>query len=133
MVIGKQQAEQGDAIVSESTASVARFKRNTLGRDFVIADIHGAFDLLVIALAEIDFDPEVDRIFSTGDLIDRGESSHRCTEFISLPYFHSTLGNHESMLLDLCMQPSKMDLDGGWGFQMKNAKKFWKRYARFLM
>ena len=101
MVIGKQQAEQGDAIVSESTASVARFKRNTLGRDFVIADIHGAFDLLVIALAEIDFDPEVDRIFSTGDLIDRGESSHRCTEFISLPYFHSTLGNHESMLLDL--------------------------------
>jgi serine/threonine protein phosphatase 1 len=87
--------------VSESTARVAKFKRNTLGRDFVIADIHGAFDLLVIAMAEIDFDPDADRIFSTGDLIDRGDSSHRCTEFIALPYFHSILGNHESMLLDL--------------------------------
>ena len=99
----KMPATQGETVVSESTARVARFKRNTLGRDFVVADIHGAFDLLVIAMAEIDFDPEVDRIFSTGDLIDRGDSSHRCTEFIALPYFHSTLGNHESMLLDLYM------------------------------
>lgn len=88
-------------MASESKACVSRFKRNTMGRDFVVADIHGAFDLLVIAMAEIDFDPEVDRIFSTGDLIDRGDSSDRCTEFIALPYFHSTLGNHESMLLDL--------------------------------
>lgn len=102
-VTGKREAKQDDAIVSESTACVARFKRNTSGRDFVVADIHGAFDLLVIAMAEIDFDPDVDRIYSTGDLIDRGDSSHRCAEFIALPYFHSTLGNHESMLLDLYM------------------------------
>lgn len=104
LVIDKRQVTQGDStIVSESTARVARFKRNTLGRDFVVADIHGVFDLLVIAMAEIDFDPDVDRIFSTGDLIDRGDSSQRCTEFIALPYFHSTLGNHEAMLLELYM------------------------------
>lgn len=84
-----------------SGVRVKRFGRNTNGRDFVVADIHGAFDLLVIAMAEIDFDPEADRIFSTGDLIDRGDSSERCAEFIALPYFHSTLGNHEAMLLDL--------------------------------
>lgn len=90
-----------NATVGESTARVGRYKRNTQGRDFVVADIHGAFDLLLIAMAEIDFDPEVDRIFSTGDLIDRGDSSDRCAEFITLPYFHSTLGNHEAMLLDL--------------------------------
>jgi serine/threonine protein phosphatase 1 len=101
LVNNKSQAKQSDAIVSESTACVARFKRNTSGRDFVVADIHGAFDLLVIAMAEVDFDPNADRMFSTGDLIDRGDSSHRCAEFIALPYFHSTLGNHESMLLDL--------------------------------
>ena len=99
--IGKWPNKQDKAIISEPTARIARFKRNTLGRDFVVADIHGAFDLLVIAMAEIDFDPCVDRIFSTGDLIDRGDSSHRCAEFIALPYFHSILGNHESMLLDL--------------------------------
>lgn len=103
LVIDKGQTKQGDAVVSESTARVARFKRNISGRDFVVADIHGAFDLLVIAMAEVDFDPDADRVFSTGDLIDRGDSSHRCTEFIALPYFHSTLGNHESMLLDLYM------------------------------
>lgn len=89
--------------VGESTSRVQRFKRNTAGRDFVVADLHGAFDLLIIAMAEVDFDPEVDRVFSTGDLIDRGDSSHRCVEFIALPYFHSTLGNHEAMLLDLYM------------------------------
>jgi len=99
--IDQWQADQGDPIVSKSTGCVSRFKRNTLGRDFVVADIHGAFDLLVIAMAEVDFDPEVDRIFSTGDLIDRGDSSERCKEFIALPYFHSILGNHESMLLNL--------------------------------
>jgi serine/threonine protein phosphatase 1 len=101
LVGDKKQTKQCNTIVAESTACVARFKRNTLGRDFVVADIHGAFDLLVIAMAEVDFDPDVDRIFSTGDLIDRGDSSHRCIEFIALPYFHSVLGNHESMLLDL--------------------------------
>jgi serine/threonine protein phosphatase 1 len=101
MLTGKSEDKQDVEIVPTSSVRVSRFKRNTLGRDFVIADIHGAFDLLVIAMAEIDFDPEVDRIFSTGDLIDRGDSSGRCTEFIALPYFHSTLGNHESMLLDL--------------------------------
>jgi serine/threonine protein phosphatase 1 len=90
-----------NTVVAESTPRIHRFKRNLAGRDFVVADIHGSFDLLVIAMAEIDFNPEIDRIFSTGDLIDRGDSSERCAEFISLPYFHSTLGNHESMLLDL--------------------------------
>ncbi len=100
-LIDKSPNKNGDAMIAESTARVSRFKRNTKGRDFVVADIHGAFDLLVIAMAEIDFDPEVDRIFSTGDLIDRGDTSHRCTEFIALPYFHTTMGNHESMLLDL--------------------------------
>lgn len=94
-------SSQSGATVGESTRQVSRFKRNTQGRDFVVADIHGAFDLLLIAMAEIDFDPDVDRIFSTGDLIDRGDSSNRCAEFIALPYFHSTQGNHEAMLLDL--------------------------------
>jgi serine/threonine protein phosphatase 1 len=98
---GAEQAQHPDATVGASTARVGRYKRNTLGRDFVVADIHGAFDLLLIAMAEIDFDPAVDRIFSTGDLIDRGDSSERSAEFIALPYFHSTLGNHEAMLLEL--------------------------------
>jgi serine/threonine protein phosphatase 1 len=132
LVINKSKSAQADTIAAESTARVSRFKRNTLGRDFVIADIHGAFDLLVIAMAEIDFDPEVDRIFSTGDLIDRGDSSHRCTEFIALPYFYTTLGNHESMLLDLYKNgdPSESLLEYvaqfngfGWWLGVSNEKR----------
>lgn len=132
LVAGKSQPRQADTLLGESTARVARFKRNTSGRDFVVADIHGAFDLLLIAMAEIDFDPEADRIFSTGDLIDRGDSSHRCAEFIALPYFHSTLGNHESMLLELYIygDPPQHVLEEearhngfGWWLKVTNEKR----------
>lgn len=76
------------------------FSRNTQGRDFVVGDIHGHFTTLERMLMKVNFDPRVDRVFSVGDLIDRGPESHRCIEFLNYNWFHAIMGNHEKMLLD---------------------------------
>lgn len=80
---------------------VLKFPRNEHGRDFVVGDIHGAFDLVLRAMSQAQFNPATDRLFSVGDLIDRGAGSHRCVKFLAQPYVHAVRGNHEDMLLEL--------------------------------
>jgi serine/threonine protein phosphatase 1 len=76
------------------------FPINRTGRDFVVGDIHGMFTSLEELLKKISFNPKKDRVFSVGDMIDRGEESSRVVEFLDKPWFASVMGNHESMLLD---------------------------------
>lgn len=78
---------------------VRRVPANARGRDFIVGDIHGAFSLVDEALRLVGFDPEADRLFSVGDLIDRGPESSRCVEFLARPYVHAVRGNHEEILL----------------------------------
>lgn len=80
---------------------IARFPLNTAGRDFIIGDVHGAFDLVLSGMARVGFDPGKDRLFSVGDLVDRGPQSARAFRFLSQPYVHAVRGNHEQNLLDL--------------------------------
>ena len=81
-------------------ATVRRFARNTSGRDFVVGDIHGMFPALEALLELAEFDEELDRLFSVGDLIDRGPRSREALEWLSKPWFHAVRGNHEQFLLD---------------------------------
>lgn len=80
---------------------ILRLDKNEKGRDFVVGDIHGAFDLVLQAMRQASFNPEVDRLFSVGDLIDRGPDSHRCLRFLQQPYVYAVRGNHEQTLLDI--------------------------------
>jgi len=80
---------------------VKRLPKNVLGRDFVIGDIHGRFQLVDQALLAVDFDRERDRLFSVGDLVDRGPEPLRALEFLAQPWFHAVRGNHEDMFLHL--------------------------------
>ncbi len=79
---------------------IQRFSANTTGRDFVVGDIHGCFQHLEPILESIDFEPERDRLFSVGDLVDRGPESTRALEYLAYPWFHAVLGNHERLLLE---------------------------------
>ena len=76
------------------------FNKNLLGRDFVVGDLHGMFSVLERLLEKLDFDPKIDRVFSVGDLIDRGPESYRVLEFLDKPWFFSIKGNHEVMLIN---------------------------------
>lgn len=81
----------------------ARVGPNTNGgRDFVVGDIHGEFDKVDELLLKVKFDEEKDRLFATGDLIDRGDQNEDALKWLAQPWFYSCLGNHEQMLIYAC-------------------------------
>ena len=102
---------------------VQRCDRNSRGRDFVVGDIHGCFDELRQALDDVDFHPETDRLFSVGDLIDRGPQSIESIDWLANPWFHACLGNHEAMVLqsahdDVVLQGWMWIVGGDWWFEL---------------
>lgn len=77
-----------------------KFKQNTVGKDFVVGDIHGCFTKLQQALEALNFNANTDRLFSVGDLVDRGPESEQCIDWLAKPWFHAVRGNHEQMAID---------------------------------
>lgn len=86
--------------MNDSFESHLTFTANRQGRDFILADLHGYRTRLDAALAEQRFDPDLDRLFSVGDLIDRGPDSPACLALLDEPWFFAVRGNHEQMLID---------------------------------
>lgn len=77
-------------------ALVQRCARNGRGRDLIVGDVHGCFTKLRASLAAVGFDPEAgDRLFSVGDLVDRGPESEEVLWWLSQPWFAAVQGNHE--------------------------------------
>ncbi|WP_053162206.1 metallophosphoesterase [Pseudomonas brassicacearum] len=99
------------------------FSSNKEGRDFVVGDIHGHFKFLTMALDKLDFNTELDRIFSVGDLIDRGPDSIDVLNWLEKPWFHAVRGNHEQMLID-CISghgdiPRHIRNGGAWLYELQ--------------
>lgn len=99
---------------------------NHKGKDFIIGDLHGCYDLLQDRLWRIGFDKENDRLFSVGDLIDRGPDSMKCLKLIKEPWFFPSVGNHEDMMLDVILKGGNDRLwvnNGGlWYLDQKEAE-----------
>ena len=77
-----------------------RYEKNAVGSDYVVGDIHGCFSKLRVMLEEMGFDQTKDRLFSVGDLVDRGPESELACEWLAEPWFHAVRGNHEQMAID---------------------------------
>ncbi len=88
-----------------NTQHVLSLESNQQGRDFIVGDIHGMFSAFDTLLNKVKFNPEVDRVISVGDLVDRGPESHRVMEYIEQPWFFSIMGNHEQMCLEAATDP----------------------------
>lgn len=88
---------------------VRRFPINERGRDFVVGDIHGMFRHLDRLLEDIGFAPESDRLFSVGDLVDRGPGSRDALSWLARAWFHACRGNHEQFAID-SVDPQQHDL-----------------------
>ena len=95
---------------------VKRFAANTAGRDYAVGDIHGHFTRLQAALDAAGFDPAVDRLFSCGDLIDRGPECEDVLEWMAKPWFHPVRGNHDDYVcrFDTCQIGNCMENGGTW-------------------
>lgn len=76
------------------------YRANLAGRDFVVGDLHGCKALLLQLLSHVGFDTRVDRLFSVGDLVDRGPDSLGCLRLLNDRWIHSVRGNHEQMMID---------------------------------
>ena len=72
---------------------------NSLGRDFVVGDLHGYYAELMQALEQVSFDFTQDRLLAVGDLINRGPDSYNCLQLVNEPWFYSVQGNHERLML----------------------------------
>jgi serine/threonine protein phosphatase 1 len=103
---------------NELFPTVCRHPSNTNGRDFVVGDLHGCVDALRYLLQQIAFDPERDRLFSVGDLIDRGSQSEEALALLDKPWFHAVLGNHEEALCAVVEGTMRRDwwygIGGAW-------------------
>lgn len=86
--------------VANKNSPIRRLPGNELGKDYVVGDLHGCYGLLEQLLKSVAFDPGCDRLFSVGDLIDRGPDSYKCLQLLEEPWFFAVQGNHEQMLLE---------------------------------
>lgn len=88
---------------------------NRVGRDFVVGDLHGCMPALRVLLQQVEFHAARDRLFSVGDLIDRGPASSDALSLLREPWFTAVRGNHEQMLIDHLRRPDlKAAHDGVW-------------------
>jgi serine/threonine protein phosphatase 1 len=84
-----------------------------MSKTFAIADLHGRFDLLTRAFAEIEvYNPKPHKIVLLGDYIDRGPESRQVVEYLMRcnPNVVCLKGNHEDMMVETITAP----LDPGW-------------------
>lgn len=105
---------------------------NARGRDLAVGDIHGHFHRLQQCLDAVAFDPTVDRLFSVGDLVDRGPHSEQALEWLAHPWFYAVQGNHEALAVTH-LRGGRLDLDmyraggGGWFLDLPRVEQ-----ARFV-
>lgn len=85
---------------------IKHFEKNEIGRDFVVGDIHGMFHHLEAQLGVLEFDTTKDRLFSVGDLVDRGPHSEDFDRWLDKPWFHAVKGNHEEMMINAARDDS---------------------------
>ena len=115
---------------------IERFAVNSRGRDLAVGDIHGHFQRLERCLEQIGFDPRRDRLFSVGDLVDRGPDSARALEWLAQPWLHAVQGNHESLAVSHVMG-GRLDpqlyraAGGGWFLELgpSEQRRFAERFA----
>ncbi|HKT94451.1 MAG TPA: metallophosphoesterase [Paraburkholderia sp.] len=110
-----------DALVQHHAANLA-------GRDFVVGDLHGCVEALRYLLREVEFDTAHDRLFSVGDLVDRGERE-QCEQALALldkPWFYAVLGNHEDALCAVAEGRMPRNrwygIGGGWAQGVRDAE-----------
>ena len=105
-----------------------RMIANLRGRDLAVGDIHGHFQRLQQCLDAVGFDPAVDRLFSVGDLVDRGPDNEAALEWLAKPWFHAVQGNHEALAITR-VRGGKLDLamyreaGGGWFIDLPRAEQ----------
>jgi len=121
-------ADDSAGAVDRAAPALLRFAQNTVGRDFAVGDIHGCFTELQRGLDAIGFDARTDRLFSVGDLVDRGPESHHALRWLDKPWFHAICGNHDFMAWRHAIGQPYEEVDhlqhgGAWLLMLSDAER----------
>ncbi|WP_406828194.1 metallophosphoesterase [Microbulbifer sp. ARAS458-1] len=104
-----------------------KISQNRTGRDFVVGDVHGHLEQLQKQLNALAFDPDSDRLFCLGDVIDRGPDSRAMLDFIDQKSVFSILGNHEAMMIAGFESPTDVQLHfsngGEWFYELNRSEQ----------
>ena len=107
------------------------------GSDWVVGDVHGCFRTLHKALQSIDFKHGRDRLFSVGDLIDRGPNAIEALEWLDGERFEAVvMGNHEAEMVRMLqtgeiLAPAKAYQEWMWSIPRQDLFR-WHRALRPL-
>lgn len=77
-------------------------------RIFVVGDLDGNLNSLLIELKKVNFSRSKDHLICTGDIIDRGEDNIELLNFLKDLKASLTLGNHEHLMLESVISNSKI-------------------------
>lgn len=82
----------------------------------IIGDVHGCYEELLMLIGKLPKD--IEQIYTTGDLIDRGIGSKEVIQYCIENSIISVKGNHEDMFIDLLMGTNKysdglFEMNGG--------------------
>lgn len=107
------------------------FGLNMSGRDIAVGDIHGCFSRLQAELDRIAFDSAKDRLFSVGDLVDRGPENEAVLAWLEKPWFHAVMGNHDDMAMrwPLGNMQGEIYRRNGGGWNMDQPRESQERIA----
>ena len=110
---------------------IRRIDANRRGRDFVVGDVHGCFRTLEALLEEVSFRPGRDRLFSVGDLINRGPHSLEAMDWlVERRIDDSAMGNHENALVAFLMGRSAGVYEPWW--RTLDDRDLWIRTIRAM-
>ncbi len=93
-----------------------KYSMNMDGRDFICGDIHGHWKVVDQVLEKVNFDKTKDRLFSVGDLVDRGPQSIEYSDYLFQNWFHAVRGNHDHFPNQRDMDDSLRRRNGGQWF-----------------
>lgn len=98
---------------TKNIPNLVHYDENTKGRDFVVGDLHGCVEDLLKVLLLLNFDSSVDRVFSVGDLVDRGPNSMKTADLVYEDWFFAVKGNHEELMYESILRDSYQHV-GTW-------------------
>lgn len=100
-----------------------KYEQNKIGSDYLVGDIHGCFSDLETELLKIGFNKEKDRLFCSGDLVDRGPESYKVGFYLDQKWFYSTRGNHDQFVLSAFTEDNFFSIER-W-FEDLSGGKWW--------
>ena len=119
---------QGDLSPHPNPPTVRHGPNPVGGRDLVIGDLHGEVDTLEHALETLEFQPTRDRLFTVGDLIDRGPRSADTLAWLETGRFAGSVrGNHEQMMVNTIIADEAISFDeaGPGALWSQNGGDWW--------